>query len=82
MASDIGGPARFAQAAAMDTDLGPTRAIYVGAAGNLSVRMWEKQNTVTFIGVLAGTVIPVQADRIIAATTTIASPTTNIICMW
>ena len=82
MASDITAPARFAANPTLDTDLTPFRSIYVGAAGNVSVRMTDQSNDVTFVGVLAGTIIPVQGKRINSANTTVASPTTNILVLW
>ena len=49
------------------TVIPPTRALYVGTAGDLTVRMVDGQ-TVTFIGVTAG-IIPIQVDQVRAATT-------------
>lgn len=49
-----------------------TRALYVGAGGNLNVDMAEG-NTVLFVGVLSGTVLPIRVRRVRAASTTAAS---------
>ena len=48
------------------------RAIYVGAAGNVAVRMLDG-STPIFVGVLAGTVLPIQIDKVLATGTTAAS---------
>ena len=45
------------------------RALWVGGAGNVAVRTRNGQ-TVTFSGVAAGTVLPVQGDRVMSASTT------------
>jgi hypothetical protein len=55
----------------------PTRAIYVGGSGNLRVDM-VSGGTVTFIGLSAGTVLPVQAIRIYATSTT----ATNLLALY
>lgn len=45
-----------------------TRALWVGGAGDVAVRMIN-ENLVTFTGVQAGTILPVQVDKVLAATT-------------
>lgn len=55
----------------------PTRAIYVGGPGNLKVDM-VSGGTVTFVGLSAGTVLPIQAERIYATLTT----ATNLIALY
>lgn len=50
----------------------PTRAIYVGSSGNLSVQMvgYDNSNTnLTFTNVLAGTMLPVRVQKVYANTT-------------
>lgn len=47
----------------------PTRGIYIGGAGNLRVDM-VSGGTVTFTGLAAGTVLPVQVIRVYATSTT------------
>ncbi len=41
----------------------PTRAIYVGGAGDIVV-VWPDGSTSTHVGVPAGTVLPVRAKRV------------------
>lgn len=48
-----------------------TRAIYVGAGGNLAVVM-RSGSTVTFLDVPGGTILPIRARRVLAATTAAA----------
>jgi hypothetical protein len=55
----------------------PTRAIYIGGSGNLRVDM-VSGGTVTFVGLSAGTVLPIQAERVYAASTT----ATNLIALY
>lgn len=55
----------------------PTRAIYIGGSGNLRVDM-VSGGTVTFIGLTSGTVLPIQAERIYATSTT----ATNLIALY
>lgn len=59
------------------TVLAATRGIYVGVAGDVTVRMNEGKNVVTFTNVPAGSILPVSADRIMAATTA-----DGIVAMW
>lgn len=48
----------------------PTRAIYVGSAGNLCVQMAASTNTVlTFVGIAAGTTIPIRVSIVFSNTT-------------
>lgn len=53
------------------------RALYVGGTGNLVLQMPGREETVTFNNVLAGTVLPVSARRVMAATTA-----TNIVALY
>ena len=53
--------------------LGPCRAIFVGAAGNLAVIAEDDTAAVTLIGVGAGSVIPVRARYIMSTNTTATS---------
>ena len=80
--ADLGGNTASAATEAIaitpaDTDITATRGIYVGGAGDVAVRMNKGKNTVTFKNVPAGTILPVQADRILAATSA-----TDIVAMW
>lgn len=51
----------------------PTRGIYVGSAGNLTVEMPDTDAPVLFVGLLAGVVYPFQVTRVYATGTTAAS---------
>jgi hypothetical protein len=52
-----------------DQDLAQvTRAVYVGVAGDLAVRM-QDGGSVTFLGVPAGTLLPLRVSRVLPATT-------------
>lgn len=64
------GPANDAYAITpADTDLEePVRSVYVGGAGNLTIRT-PQGTDVTFVGVPAGSIIPVRARQVRAATT-------------
>jgi hypothetical protein len=55
----------------------PTRGIYVGVAGDVSVTD-EFGHTVVFLAVPVGVVLPVRVKRILATNTT----ATNLIAMW
>jgi hypothetical protein len=55
----------------------PTRGVYVGTAGNIAVDM-VSGGTVTFFNVLAGTLLPIQVDRIYATGTT----ATNLVALY
>jgi hypothetical protein len=48
----------------------PTRAIYVGGAGDLAVRMADDGSTPIFKAVPVGTVLNIRADKILATGTT------------
>ena len=51
------------------TDLTGARALFVGGAGNVAVRMvGDPDTTVTLTGVLAGTILPLRVTRVMAAT--------------
>lgn len=62
-----------ADTGSISTDAGNTRkyahcAIYVGGAGNLRVVMADGSD-ITFIGLLAGTFLPIQAVKVFANST-------------
>ena len=59
------------------TELGPCRALYIGGTGNVVVHMPGRDASVTFSNVLAGTILPVSARRVLAATTA-----TNIVALY
>lgn len=56
----------------------PSRAVYVGAAGNMVVRMAGQQNNLTFVGIQAGTVLPLCVDMVLSTNTTASS----IVLLW
>jgi hypothetical protein len=51
----------------------PTRALYVGAAGNITVDMADGGTSVLFVAVQGGTILPIQVTRIYATGTTATS---------
>jgi hypothetical protein len=51
----------------------PTRALYIGAAGNLTVDMADGGSSVLFVGVQGGTLLPIQVTRIYATGTSATS---------
>ena len=55
-----------------ETILNCTRALYVGGSGNVAVKMIEGQ-TVTFVGVIAGTVLPIQVTQVLSTGTSATS---------
>lgn len=54
------------------------RAIYVGGDGDLAVTMRGNSAAVTFAGVVAGTVLPIRAVKIMSTNTTAA----NIVALF
>ena len=70
---NLANPARNAEAITPDDaiDLSqPTRALYVGGAGDVDVILVDDSTAVTFKAVPAGTLLPVQAIRVKATLTT------------
>jgi len=55
-----------------------TKALYVGGAGNVSVIATDDSVAVTFVGVPAGSILPVRA-KIVRSTSTTA---TSIVAMY
>jgi hypothetical protein len=76
MASTISGPSEYAVAITPHDSTnftnGTCRGIYVGVAGNV-VAVDQNGNAVTFVGCLAGSVIPFQAKRVNSTNTTATS---------
>jgi hypothetical protein len=56
----------------------PTRGLYVGSFGNLTVDMADGGSSVVFVGVQGGTILPIQVTRIYATGTT----ATNIVGLY
>lgn len=54
------------------------RALYVGTAGNLVVRMNGDKNNVTFTNVGDSSLLPIRVDRVLSTGTT----ATNIVALW
>lgn len=54
-----------------------TRGIYVGGAGNLAVTMKADDNDVTYVGVAAGSVLPLRVTHVLSTGTT----ATNIVAL-
>ena len=52
---------------------GPARALYIGVTGNVAVVPSRGGSAVTFVGVPSGTILPVQAFRVMATGTTATS---------
>ena len=59
---------------------GPTRAIYVGSGGDISVEMASDkgEKTVVFVAVLTGTVLPIAITRVNLTLTT----ATSLVAIW
>ncbi len=64
--------------AAGDTTNQPCRALYVGGAGDVAVRLWYSQHVVTFPSVPAGSILPIACDRVMSTNTT----ATNIVAIF
>jgi hypothetical protein len=54
------------------THLGNVRALYIGGAGDVRIDT-EGGSTVTFVGVQAGSILPVRAARVYSTSTTATS---------
>lgn len=50
-----------------------TRALYIGGAGNISVETVGGQSSVVFVGLAAGTVLPLRVTRVNSTSTTATS---------
>jgi hypothetical protein len=56
------------------TEIEATRALYIGASGNVAILLVDG-GTVTFQGLNAGTILPVQAVRVLSTGTTVGAGT-------
>lgn len=80
--SDKSKPIIKSEALTLDTTFeAPTRALWVGAAGDVAVR-WADNSTDVIPAVLAGTLLPVSVIQVLTSGTTVSSPTDNIVPMW
>lgn len=59
------------------TVIPPTRALWVGGAGNLSLKFHGGTAAVSIVGVAAGTLLPVNVTQVLDATTA-----TSIVAMY
>jgi hypothetical protein len=50
-----------------------SRALYIGGAGNVSVEMVGGQSAVVFVGLPAGTILPIRVTRVNSTSTTATS---------
>lgn len=50
-----------------------TRGLYVGGAGNVVVKLSDDSTTVTFTGVVAGSILPIRARLVMSTSTTATS---------
>ena len=81
-ASMIDAPSGDIEAVTLDTDLKfPTKALWIGAAGNVSV-VTRAGQTVVIPGVPAGFILPVRVTRVTSSNTSVASPSTNILALF
>ncbi len=48
----------------------PTRGLYIGGTGDVAVRMWYNQGSVTFTAVPVGSVLPIAVDQVLSTGTT------------
>lgn len=54
-----------------------TRALWVGGAGNVALMLVDDSSAVTFVGVAAGTLLPLRVKRVMSTNTT----ATNIVAV-
>ena len=70
VSKDASPSAAFSPIVPGDAELAqPTRALYIGVAGNVVVTPLGAPTDVTFVGVQAGSILPVQVTRVRPATT-------------
>lgn len=68
---------RAAALTASDTTEINAKALYIGGAGNVAVQT-TGGDTVTFVGMLAGTILPVECRKLMSTNTT----ATNIVGLY
>lgn len=76
--SYVSDPAAFAVDVTPDdsTVLTPTRALYIGGTGDVVVKMYGSENTITFQNVPVG-ILPIRVTKVMAAT-----GATDIVALW
>lgn len=76
MPASMADPAEFAEAVTKSDTVnftgGAARALYVGGAGDVAVVL-KSGTAVTFVGVPAGTILPVECKRVNSTSTTATS---------
>lgn len=83
--SSAADPAHTAAAVTFDADVTQVRggyaarALWVGGDGNVAVRT-SAGDDVTFVGVLAGTVLPIRVRRVLSSGTTVSAA--NILVLY
>lgn len=55
-----------------------TRGLYIGGDGNISVEMADTGTAIVFVGLVAGTLLPIRVTRVNSTSTT----ATNIVAVW
>ncbi len=65
---------------ASDTSLSSCNGLYVGGAGNVKVDMRFNGTGITFSGVVAGTVLPIQVTKVYS--TANGTTATNIVALY
>lgn len=74
MANSAADPAyRAAAVTKSDATIVNARALYIGGAGDVAVTCQEGDTAVTFVGVAAGTILPVAARLVMSTNTTATS---------
>lgn len=74
--SSLASPARSAVAVTPHDSTNLTtvsRALWVGGAGNISVEMADTGTAIVFVGVAAGTLLPLRVSRVNSTSTTATS---------
>ena len=56
----------------------PTLGLWVGGVGDVAVRMYGSQTSVTFAAIPSGTMLPIQVDKVLSAGTS----ATSIVRLW
>ena len=78
MAANLGSPSAPADEAEAITKsdttvIEATRGLYIGSVGDVAVRMKRSQNSITFVGVQTGTMLPIVVDKVLSTGTSASS---------